>query len=300
MGNEKKVKDMINRVRTKKVLSLMLFVILSMGALFIVFLYNFTTYSFDIARIRDQVFWANYLMTLMFGVMFMFITLTNRKDYYLSSDDIKKTKDNIRKLKETLMIQDEYEKFIDYVKEFNDSERLMIYKKHLQHKLNNAKKQKDIDKYKLKLKTINEDIENIKITGYKDITPGIIFEGMEINEKKKFRYTGRERFLEKNILGMLGGVIINAIVLTTTFTSFNNTADAWARIVSIAILFINYSWKGLRYAQFSVNDIYKSVLQERKTFIINFLIKNGYEVQLPGIETENLKITKMEVVENAV
>jgi hypothetical protein len=262
----------------KKTVQTAMFIVLVSLLYFLVYSYSFATLSFSVDDFKDISFWTNYALVIGVGLILFSLLMIMRKDIQKKMRKITDELEAIAAYRVAIIGYGLYDAFSLHLKARNKSRRLEKYRNWLIKKRHKAKKQKNIDKYnKLYLETLNPsfDIDNIKVT-IKPITPNVIFSGFtEQAEEGSVFYSGFENIARWLWPVIIVSVFFAAIGLSATINFAKPTIDQWKNLIILVILTLGFCFAGDSYGTYSVDTVFYSVLQNRKSEIKMFLKEQG-------------------------
>lgn len=249
-------------------------------------LFNTATMEFEFNKLKDTAFWVRYAIVICFSVIILLLSMVLRKDILKNKTLITNQLQYISTLRGVIVENGLYEEFRDvYLEEYNKKTKLESYRVSLLNKRDKAKDKATISKYDQLYKQSQEidfDIttKNMKI---KEVNVNLIFLGY--NDRKgskyaKYYYSGFENFAQKVVPSIFFGVVMAGILLAATLSTNDTSVQQWKDILSVISVSLSYLINGLVYADYSINEVYYSVLCNREDIIKSFLCEKGLVIYI--------------------
>jgi hypothetical protein len=274
---------------------------------FVLGMINFTTMEFEIGRLCDKNYWIYYILIIGFATVIMFVALAMRKDSLKRGTKVNDFCDNILLLKQGLVDNGLYDDFTDvYLRELNKTRKLNKYREILIMKKDKAtnkiellkysklynvligkkgkkKIQNKIDKYSELLKMSYEETFNIDeiMLKIRDITVNTIFSNFSDNRKDaKVFYSGLEDLGKRLLPAVICGMFFSAIMLSIVLNKQAQSIEQWKNLLTTLWVSISYLLRGISYAEYSVNDVFISVLDNRTGIVRSYFKQKGLVANL--------------------
>jgi hypothetical protein len=254
---------------------------------------NFSTVKFEVARLADENFWANYAIIIGFAIVIMSLSIAMKKASAMSKPSITDIQDELIGLKNAMLVNGIYDDFGNiYLKSINKERKIQAYRESLVAKKENAlvwlgryKKEKQKQKWRERIneydKLLKETYEkSFDIDSYsvniREITENTIFSGFSTKkESRTVFYNGHENLLSWVLPTVLVGVMIAGIMLSIVMNFHASTAEQWKGLLTTLWVSLSYLIIGNTYGDYSVNTVYFSVLNTRKSYARGFLRSKG-------------------------
>lgn len=246
---------------------------------FVLGLINFTSLEFESERLLDRNYWIQYSLIIGFALVIMFLAMSMKKDKLKINTVILDLYEILRSLKESLTANLMYDKFSDYLVKEDKEEKLKAYRVYLEKKKCEQKKREKIDKYEMLLKeTYKEDFDIDKISKVHilETTTNTIFGGLRNTSKKdKVHYTGFEDITMWVAPALIVGMLFSAVMLTISLNKEQASLEQIKNLLTTLWVTITYLIRGLSYAEYSINTVYVTVLENRINKVKAFLTENN-------------------------
>lgn len=244
-------------------------------------LFNTTTMTFEFASLTNSNFWVRYILVLSFSIVILFLGMVLRKDLLKKTTLITNALHHIACLRATIVQNGLYEEFRDvFIEKENRKLKLDYYRNELLTKRDKAKDKVVIAKYdSLYKETFEKDYQidkmNVKI---KEININLIFLGYEDGKNSKstkYHYSGFENFIVKVVPTVLFGLLFTILLLSARLFPSGMNVQGWKDLIGTIGVSLSYLVNGLVYADYSINEVYYSVLCNREDMIKCFLSEKG-------------------------
>lgn len=282
-----KYKDVQKNITTKLIEAIYL-VIISLIFLFIS-IFNFAQFEFEWERIFDASFWVVYTFTIFLGIVVFFFSIGNSKRKHKRGKEFLGLMSEIFNI--ASIIQFGFSTLFDIeIGILNETDSLKIYKIRLKRKwdfISNLKlpkryKENKLNRIKELLDNAEKDIKHKKIWGFKPITSNEICSGYSPNttiRTANMHYTGHENLTIFLLPSLIIGLIFTAVMLGSGFSEKTTTIDTVIQLIARLITMIMFVIRGDNYGEYSINTVYTSALNERKSFMSEFIMKQGHNIE---------------------
>jgi hypothetical protein len=143
--------------------------------------------------------------------------------------------------------------------------------------------QNKIDKYSELLKMSYEETFNIDeiMLKIRDITVNTIFSNFSDNRKDaKVFYSGLEDLGKRLLPAVICGMFFSAIMLSIVLNKQAQSIEQWKNLLTTLWVSISYLLRGISYAEYSVNDVFISVLDNRTGIVRSYFKQKGLVANL--------------------
>ena len=167
-----------------------------------------------------------------------------------------------------------------YLKQYNKEIKLAKYRDMILRKRDKAKNEATRAKYDTIYNSTfaeNFNIDNVSVK-IEQVTVNLLFFGLTngIGQRgQKVKFTGWEKFVTKVVPTVICGYMIFAIIFLTNIYPAETNIETIKSFVSITGMMISYMLSGISYADFSINDVYYAVLQNREDIAKEYLTSKG-------------------------
>lgn len=257
---------------------------------FILSAINFAEARLEWERFTNSGFWFNYAITIGLGLVILALTIPFKKDRLTRENLITDMIEQLRALHMYLIekgIEDDFKKHLE---KLNIKSKLELYREYLCYKKDKAKKSKVIDKWSGLLKeTYKEtfDAATLKIR-IREVNINTIFNGIKTQGKSaKLHYTGVEGLVSRVLPIILYGVMLQALILLVALSfGKETTLDQWIMLASRLFLMTSYMGVALNFADYSINTVYFSCLENRISEVRSFLkVEKNIVVEIANNES---------------
>jgi hypothetical protein len=272
---------------------------------------NFSTVKFEVARLADKDFWVNYAIIIGFAIVIMSLSIAMKKSSALAKPYITDIQDELVGLKNAMLINGIYDDFGDnYLRNINTQRKISAYreslaanKEHALAKVGRFKKDKykkkwrsRMELYDAQLKATYEkdfDINNYSVD-IREITQNTIFSGFTSKkESGTVFYSGHENLFNWVLPTVVVGVMIAGIMLSVMMNFHASTAEQWKGLLTTLWVSLSYLIIGNTYGDYSINTVYFSVLNTRKSYARAFLKTKGLVATV--VDTTKVQVELKEV-----
>jgi hypothetical protein len=276
---------------------------------FIACITNFATGRFEWARLNDSAFWYNYLITLGLSLTMLFLAMMYKKFKNKMTAKIIDILEEIKVLRQTLIDYGWREMFKEFLKRRNKNIKTNKYVNYLANKRDRIENKKDRNRflfffelskkrqakldekvayYENKILNAKNDVDKVHIK-MKVMTENTIYGNYnKKSEDSNVWYTGSEGLIARVVPGIISGAIF-ACILLAFIPLFYDTVTK-EQIINLAVRLysmLSYAYNGMSFADFSIFEVYYTVLCNRKDEITTFLAEIGHPFNI--LDNENYK-----------
>lgn len=260
-------------------------------------LYNFSKMEFTPEQLKNSEFWVGYSIAVGFSFIMLILASMLRKEVLKRQPMIVDQLEHISALRAFIVEKGLYSDFSNvYLKQYNKEIKLARYRDMILRKRDKAKDENARVKYdaiynSTFVESFNIDNVSVKV---EQITVNLLFFGLTngIGQRgQKVKFTGWERFVTKVVPTIIWGYAIFAIIFLTNIYPAETNIETIKSFVSITGMMISYMLCGISYADFSINDVYYSVLQNREDIVKSYLTSKGLVLLIQDNPNYKYKIT---------
>lgn len=291
------LKDKLNIKINSQMVKTFLIAIFAVLLYLVLCLYNFTKMEFTPERLKNSEFWVRYSISVGFSFVMLILASWLRKEILKQQPTITEQLEHINSLRAYIVEKGLYSDFSDvYLKDYNRETKLAAYRDMLLKKRDKARKEETRKLYdRLYNDTFGSEfkIDKVRIK-IDEVTVNLLFFGLTSGKSirgQKVRYTGWEKFIAKVAPAIIFGYAIFAIILLTNIYPAQTQIETIKSFLSITGMMISYMLSGISYADFSINDVYYSVLQNREDIIKGYLANKGFALMIESNPNYKYKIS---------
>ena len=244
-------------------------------------LYNFSIMEFTPEQLKNSEFWVRYSISVGFSFIMLILASMLRKEVLKRQPMIVNQLEHISALRALIIEKGLYSDFSNvYLKQYNKEIKLAKYRDMILRKRDKAKNEATRAKYDTIYNSTfaeNFNIDNVSVK-IEQVTVNLLFFGLAngLGQRgQKVKFTGWEKFVTKVVPTVICGYMIFAIIFLTNIYPAETNIETIKSFVSITGMMISYMLSGISYADFSINDVYYAVLQNREDIAKEYLTSKG-------------------------
>jgi len=291
------LKDKLNIKITSQMIKPLLIAIFALLLYLVLCLYSFTKMEFTPEQLKNSEFWVRYSISVGFSFIMLILASMLRKEVLKRQPMIVNQLEHISALRALIIEKGLYSDFSNvYLKQYNKEIKLAKYRDMILRKRDKAKNEATRTKYDTIYNSTfaeNFNIDNVSVK-IEQVTVNLLFFGLTngiVQRGQKVKFTGWEKFATKVVPTIICGYMIFAIIFLTNIYPVETNIDTIKSFVSITGMMISYMLSGISYADFSINDVYYSVLQNREDIIKGYLANKGFALMIEPNPNYKYKIS---------
>lgn len=291
------VKNKLNIRINSQMIKPLLIALFAVLLYLILCLYNFSKMEFTPEQLKNSEFWVRYSIAVGFSFIMLILASMLRKEMLRRQPIIVNQLEHINALRSFIVEKGLYSDFSNmFLKEYNKDIKLATYRDAILAKRDKAKNEETRTMYDRIYNETFIDIFDINKVNVKieEVSVNIIFFGLtggKGDKGQRVRFTGWERFVTKVVPTIIWGYAIFAIIFLTNIYPSETNIETIKSFVSITGMMISYMLCGISYADFSINDVYYSVLQNREDIVKSYLTSKGMVLLIQDNPNYKYKIT---------
>lgn len=266
---------------------------------FLVSAFNFARGRFEWDRLKDGAFWVQYITTMGLAVFVFFLMLIYTKGRLkVQSADVARLSAHIARCSESAQANAS-EAFDEHITNINNDELRKHYLNRLYtlmtvnlwFSFGQKAKDRTLKKWQARIGTAGADYKTKRIR-CRLISVNLFHTGYSSKQNslaEKMHYTGREDLNNYLLPAMFFGLFFMMLILSFRIEGFSSGLDVWVQLISRLITMSLFVVRGQLYGEYSIKTVYIAVLKNRRSFLVAFLKSQGYDVNFPDENLEEVQ-----------
>jgi hypothetical protein len=241
-------------------------------------LFRFVALGFDFSYLASPQFWGSLIIQNFLLLVFSVVAwISARYDEEYKSEEISRLKENIDDGYLYICNNNLTVAFDEQIEHDNATEKLLVYKEQLNHKIGKARSKKRKERLKLKLATAEADIDTVKVK-YERLSSSIIFSHTANGGQERSKHSAQDSL---EVFKLIISKISMLLIFTVLLRSFIPTSQEFTLVMlyesvidlfSVVASYFFATMSARMHVTGKVTDVFKENLKYIKRF---FTLRNA-------------------------